>query len=97
MSHLGSHSRSRSPRSAKPGVYVLLGLAMKPLTNMSESPELSGADRWMEAARIAFPKPRNEQEAATEEQAFIARFQGNRSQRHVYIVSQLIYLSGARA
>ena len=43
----------------------------------------------MEAARIAFPTPRNEHEATTEEQAFIARFQGNRSQRHVYLSKSL--------
>jgi|TARA_B110001469_G_scaffold127221_1_gene147275 hypothetical protein len=55
---------------------------MEPLTNMSGSPEMSGAIRWMEAARIAFSAPRNEQEATTEEQT---HFQGNGSQHQVYL------------
>ena len=40
----------------KLGIYVLRGLAIEPLTGMSGSPQLPVADRWLEAARIAFPK-----------------------------------------
>ena len=63
----------------------MLGLDEEPLTDLAGSPQLSGADRWMEAARIAFPKPRNEQEVTAMQQRFTERFQGSRSERYVYL------------
>ena len=72
-------------KMTKPGIYVLQGLAMQPLTDLSETPQLSEDERWMEVARIAFPKQRNEQEVIAQQQRFIDRFQGSRSERYVYL------------
>ena len=47
---------------------------MEPLTNLSGSRQLSGADRWAEAARVAFPAQRSERHAYLKEQEFVARF-----------------------
>ena len=33
--------------------------SVEPLTDLAGCPQLSGADRWMEAARIASPQPRH--------------------------------------
>ena len=55
------------------------------LTDLSETPQLSEDERWMEVARIAFPKQRNEQEVIAEQQRFVNRFQGSRSERYVYL------------
>ena len=44
---------------------------MQPLTDLSETPPLSEDERWMEVARIAFPKQRNEQEVIAEQQRFV--------------------------
>ena len=72
-------------KMTKPGIHVLQGLAMQPLTDLSETPQLSEDERWMEVARIAFPKQRNEQEVIAEQQRVIERFQGSRSERYVYL------------
>ena len=72
-------------KMTKPGIYVLQGLAMQPLTDLSGTPQLSEDERWMEVARIAFPKQRNEQEVIAQQQRFIDRFQGSRSERYVYL------------
>ena len=72
-------------KMTKPGIHVLQGLAMQPLTDLSETPQLSEDERWMEVARIAFPKQRNEQEVIAEQQRFVDRFQGSRSERYVYL------------
>ena len=58
---------------------------MQPLTDLSTTPQLSEDERWMEVARIAFPKQRNEQEVIAEQQRFVDRFQGSRSERYVYL------------
>ena len=58
---------------------------MQPLTDLSGTPQLSEDERWMEVARIAFPKQRNEQEVIAEQQRFVDRFQGSRSERYVYL------------
>ena len=70
---------------AKPDIYRLQGHAMDPLADLSGSPQLPEVGRWMEAARIAFPMHRHEQEVTAMQQRFINRFQGNRSERHVYL------------
>ena len=41
---------------AKPGIYVLQGLAMQSLRDLSGCPDLTEEERYAEAARIAFPK-----------------------------------------
>ena len=63
---------------------------MQPLTDLSETPQLSEDERWMEVARIAFPKQRNEQEVIAEQQQFVDRSQGSRSDRYVYLSKILI-------
>ena len=61
----------------KPSIYVLQGLAQEPLTNLSGCSRLSDSERWMEAARIAFPNRRNLQEAEIKRQELIRRFSGD--------------------
>ena len=52
---------------------------------MSGRSQLSDAERYMEAARIAFPERRNLQEEETERHEFIRRFSGHIRQARVYL------------
>ena len=72
-------------QTAKPGIYVLQSLAQEPLTNLSGCSQLLGSERWMEAARIAFPELRNLQDAEAKRQQFIHRFSGDIRQARVYL------------
>ena len=71
--------------TAKPGIYVLQGLAQEPLTNLSGCSQLLGSERGMETARIAFPDLRTLQGAEAKWQPFIHRFSGDIRQARVYL------------
>ena len=67
-----------APAMSKPGIYVLQGLGQEPLTEgLAEL--TTDKDRWMEVARIAFPKPRQEHEVNDVYEAFKHRFRGQTS------------------
>ena len=77
---------SWEPRSKKPriGIYVLQCLQHEPLTvRLPEN--INDEERRMEAARIAFPRPRSQHETDEAFDAFKQKFEGPFRERRPYL------------